>query len=66
MRSCGLAPNVITYNSVINACAKGGEWQCALGLLEEMRSRGLVPTRSRTAASSTLVPSVASRPSDKS
>ena len=34
---------MITYSSVINACAKGGEWQRALGLLDEMRSRGLVP-----------------------
>ena len=36
-------PDEITYSSVINACAKGGEWQRALGLLDEMRSRGLVP-----------------------
>ena len=43
MRSRGLVPNEITYNSVINACAKGGESQRALNLLDEMRSRGLVP-----------------------
>jgi pentatricopeptide repeat protein len=38
-----LVPNEITYNSVINACAKGDESQSALDLLDEMRSRGLVP-----------------------
>lgn len=39
MRRRGLAPSAITYSSVINACAKGGQWELALELLREMRQR---------------------------
>ena len=76
MRSRGLVPDIISYNSdhvrhgrqvamrarsVINACAKGGESQRALNLLDEMRSRGLVPDMiSRTTASLTRAPRAAS------
>ncbi len=43
MRSRGLVPSEFTYNSVIHACAKGGESQSALDLLDEMRRCGLTP-----------------------
>ncbi len=36
-------PKKITYSSGINACAKGGESRRALEVVEEMRSRGVVP-----------------------
>ena len=37
MRASGVAPNVITYNAAISACEKGGQWERALSLLEEVR-----------------------------
>ena len=36
-------PDAITYNCVIDACAKGGKWQCALELFDGMRQRNLTP-----------------------
>ena len=43
MRQQGLQPNVITYNSVISACEKGGKAESALQLFYEMRQQGLQP-----------------------
>ncbi len=43
MRSRGLVPNEITYNSVIHACAKGDEWRRALELFDDLRWRNLTP-----------------------
>ena len=31
-----LKPNVISYTAATSACEKGGQWQCALELLEGM------------------------------
>jgi pentatricopeptide repeat protein len=41
----GLVPNDRTYNAAISACAKGGQWQQALSLLQEMREKGVIPDR---------------------
>jgi len=39
-----VTPNLITYNTVINACAKGGlEWEGLLGLFAQMRHEGIQP-----------------------
>lgn len=47
MRKAGVAPNVITYNCLIKACAVAGSNQTklakALSLLEHMRSEGIEP-----------------------
>ena len=32
-------PNTIVYSSAISACGAAGEWEAALGLLEQMRER---------------------------
>ena len=42
MKSRRVAPNVVTYNSCISACAKSFQWQQALNLLEDMNN---VPIR---------------------
>jgi pentatricopeptide repeat domain-containing protein 1 len=34
---------VTSYNSAIDACSKGGQWQKAIELLHEMQQRGLQP-----------------------
>jgi pentatricopeptide repeat protein len=39
-----VTPNIITYNTVINASAKGGlEWEGLLGLFAQMRHEGVQP-----------------------
>jgi pentatricopeptide repeat protein len=39
-----VTPNLITYNTVINACAKGGlDWEGLLGLFAQMRHEGIQP-----------------------
>ena len=40
----GVALNTFTFNAAISACAKGGEWQKALDLVDELKQqRGLEP-----------------------
>ena len=39
--SAGVAANVVTYNTAINACQQGQLWQYAPGLLAEMPSAGV-------------------------
>ena len=40
----GMEPNVITYNALINACAKGDSYAVkTVQLLAEMRRKGLEP-----------------------
>jgi pentatricopeptide repeat domain-containing protein 1 len=43
VRSCGVAPNLITLGGAISACGRGSQWQKALGLLDEVRQRKLAP-----------------------
>ena len=43
MKSSGVEPSVISYNAAISACEKGGQWEPALQLLEEMKSSGIEP-----------------------
>ena len=38
-----VAPNLICYNAGISACGEGWAWERALGLLGEMRARGVPP-----------------------
>jgi pentatricopeptide repeat protein len=51
MRTKGVKPDVITYNASISACEKGGQWEKALQLLEEMRAKGVEPDVSLYSAS---------------
>lgn len=34
-------PNAISYNSAIDACGRGEQWQLALALLREMQELGI-------------------------
>ena len=36
-----LAPDMVSFGSAINACAKGNQVDQALGLLQEMEKRGM-------------------------
>jgi pentatricopeptide repeat protein len=38
-----VAPDVITFSATISACEKGGQWQRALALLDEMRAARVAP-----------------------
>lgn len=40
----GLVPTVSSYNVVVEALAKAGEWTKALGVLAEMKENGVRPT----------------------
>ena len=39
----GCKPNVVTYNSLIAACAHGGHWEKATELFEQMQKEGCKP-----------------------
>ena len=39
----GVEPDVISFSAAISACEKGGQWERALSLLEEMGRRGVEP-----------------------
>ncbi|CAN0557002.1 unnamed protein product [Ectocarpus sp. 8 AP-2014] len=41
----GLQPNVVCYGAAVDACAKGGQWERAVGLLQEMGDAGVEPDR---------------------
>ena len=38
-----MTPDVITFSAAISACEKGGQWQRALALLDEMRAARVTP-----------------------
>ena len=42
-RRRGPRPDVVSYSTAIMACSRAGNWERALGLLQEMRSDGLAP-----------------------
>lgn len=44
LNEAGLVPTVSSYNVVIEALAKAGEWMKALGMLAEMKQEGVRPT----------------------
>ncbi len=39
MRENGIEPNEFSYTAAANACARTGDWEGALRLLEQMRER---------------------------
>ena len=43
MKKNNIAPDTITYSAAISACEKGGQWQEALRLLDEMECKNLLP-----------------------
>ena len=43
MRTFGLEPDLITYNAVILACDRGGQYDMVLSLVLEMLNRSLHP-----------------------
>jgi pentatricopeptide repeat domain-containing protein 1 len=43
MRSSAVKPDVISFNTAIDACAKAGQWERALSLLVAMKSVGVTP-----------------------
>jgi len=43
MQNKKIAPDTISYSAAISACEKGGQWQQALGLLQEMELAFLLP-----------------------
>lgn len=43
MRSDQVHPNVINYNLAVKALAKGGQWEQAVNILEDMERRGVSP-----------------------
>ena len=49
VRSC-TNPNLFIYSAAISACEKGQQWQRALELLEEVKSAGVAPNVSYSAA----------------
>ena len=45
MKQAGLKPTFMTYNAMIDACAKsGGQWERAKATFEEMKAAGMKPT----------------------
>ncbi|KAK3262832.1 hypothetical protein CYMTET_28338, partial [Cymbomonas tetramitiformis] len=42
-KKAGVEPNVITYNSLISACEKGGQWEKALEVFAGMKKAGVEP-----------------------
>ena len=43
MKNNGIEPDVISYSATISACEKGGQWEKALQLFQEMRTNGIEP-----------------------
>ena len=43
MQAAGVKPNVVTYNSLISAYDKGGQWQKAEEAFEQMKAAGVTP-----------------------
>jgi len=43
MKEISVGRNIVSFNSAINACARGKQWQCALEVLQEMRTEFIKP-----------------------
>ncbi len=43
MRGDGVPPNLINYNLAVRALGKGGDWERATGLLNDMKKAGVSP-----------------------
>lgn len=43
MLDAGLQPNTIMFSSLISACEKGGQWETALSLFDQMKVMGVKP-----------------------
>lgn len=43
MQDAGITPDIWTYNSLANVLGSCGEWERAIGLLDDMRATGLKP-----------------------
>lgn len=43
MKGDGVSPNLINYNLAVRALGKGGDWERATGLLEDMKKAGVEP-----------------------
>lgn len=43
MERVGLTPDLWTYNSLASVLGSCGEWERAIGLLDDMREKGLKP-----------------------
>ena len=43
MQAEGCAPNVVTFNTLIDVYGKLGQWEAALGVLRGMRAEGVAP-----------------------
>ena len=41
MRGDGVPPNLISFNLAVKALGKGGDWERAISILEEMKSEGV-------------------------
>ena len=38
-----MKPDVYSYNALISACEKGGQWERAVEVFEEMKAAGVKP-----------------------
>lgn len=43
MRAAGVSVGVMTYNALLNACAREGDWRTSLAMLEEMDHQSVAP-----------------------
>lgn len=43
MKECGLKPNDVTYNSMIDACVRCNNMKSAWSLLTEMNANDIIP-----------------------
>jgi pentatricopeptide repeat domain-containing protein 1 len=43
MRAADVQPDTVTYNTLLTACANGGQWQEAVRVFEDMRVAGVLP-----------------------
>lgn len=59
MRAEGVAPDAFTFTTAITACGKAGQWERALGLLEEMEGVWQTPEEGGQHSPVAIAPNVA-------